>query len=183
MHAKTSRQSTLIGVWLALAALTACSSRTAQEKGQEMATMKLDMATGIGDALQAKGAAAGESVASGAGEVIRGVERGLMRSGRTIVVDPTLASAGLNVTTVNDIVADRAGVPLGLSAYVVSSASVKGVLHARMFDALNNEIGRVSLHIDRAPDEAKYEALLLDPLVKRSDIRKIAFAFKPGAAS
>lgn len=183
MNANTSWQSTLIGVCLTLAALSACSSRTAQEKGQEMATMKLDMATGIGDALQAKGAAAGESVASGAGDVIRGVERGLMRSGRAIVVDPTLAKAGLNVTTVNDMAADRGDVPLGLSAYVVSSASAKGVLHAQLFDALNNEIGRSSVRIARTAEEAKYEALPLDPLVRHADIRRIAFVFKPGASN
>jgi len=55
MNANTSWQSTFLGACLAMAALTACSSKTAQEKGAEMATMKLDMATGIGDALQAKG--------------------------------------------------------------------------------------------------------------------------------
>lgn len=182
MNANPSWQSTLIGVCLTLAALTACSSRTAQEKGTDMATERLDFATGIGNALQAKGAQAGESVVSGTGNLVRGVERGLMRSGRAIVVDPTLARAGLNVTAVNDLVGDRAGVPLGLSAYVVSSASAKGVLRAQMFDALNSEIGRTSVTIDRAADQAKYEALLLDPLVKRSAIRKIAFAFKPEAA-
>lgn len=183
MNANQSWQPTLIGVCLALAALAACSSRTVQEKGTDMATEKLDFATGIGNALQATGTEAGESVIGGAGHVVRGVERGPMRSGRGIVVDPTLATAGLDVTTVNDLVGDRAGVPLGLSAYVVSSAAAKGVLHVQMFDALNNEIGRTSVHIDRAADDAKYEALLLDPLVKRSSIRKIAFAFKPGASS
>jgi len=182
MNANKSWQPTLIGVCLALAALAASSSRTIQEKGRDMATGKLDFPTGISNALQATGTEAGESVIGGAGHVVRGVERGPMRSRRGIVVDPTLANAGLDVTTVNDLVADRGGVPLGLSAYVVSSASAKGVLHAQMFDAMNNEIGRTSVRIDRAADEAKYEALLLDPLVKRSDIRKIAFVFKPGAA-
>ena len=105
-----------------------------------------------------------------------------MRSGRAIVVDPTLAGAGLNVTTVNDIQGDPGGVPLGLSAYVVSLASASGTLRAQMFDAMNNEIGRTSVRIDRRADEAKYEALILDPEVRRGDIRKIAFVFKPGAA-
>lgn len=182
MNANTSRQFTLIGVCLTLAALIACSSRTVQEKGTEMATEKLDFAPGIGNTLQATGTEAGESVISGAGHVVRGVEGSMMRSGRAIVVDPTLAKAGLNVMTVNDLVADRGGVPLGLSVYVVSSASARGVLHAQMFDAMNNEIGRTSVRIDRAADDAKYEALLLDPLVNRSSIRKIAFVFKPGAA-
>jgi hypothetical protein len=176
-------QLTLIGACVALAALSACSSKTAVEKGEELATTKLDMATGVGNALQAKGAEAGESVVGGVGTVIRGMERGVMKSGRSIVLDPALVAAGLKVTKVQDAAVDESDKPHGLDAYVVSASAVSGTLRVLMFDAMDNEIGRASVKIDRNADEAKYETLPLDPQVDQSAIRKVAFVFKPGTSS
>lgn len=163
--------------------LAACSSKTAQEKGAEMATTKLDMATGIGDTLQAKGGQAGESVLGGIGALAKGMERGWMKSGRSIVVDPTLAAAGLTVTKIQDADAGGAREAHGLSAYVVSTLPVKGTLRVLVFDAMNQEIGRTSVQLDRGADEAKYEILALDAEIKQFEIRKVAFAFKPAASS
>jgi hypothetical protein len=160
--------------------LAGCSRKTALEKGTEMATAKLDMATGIGDALQAKGAAAGESVAGGIGTVIKGAERGVMKSGRTIDEDKTVAAAGLKITRVQDVPDGAAA--HGFDAYIVSDAAAKGTLRVLVFDALNREIGRTTIPIDRKAEEARYETVSLDAQVDRSAIRKIGFVFKPNLA-
>lgn len=60
--------------------VAACSRQTAEEKGKEPATEKIDMAKGIGDVLQEKGTAAAESVTSGMGKVLHGLEVYLLSS-------------------------------------------------------------------------------------------------------
>lgn len=162
-----------------LALLSACSEQTAQEKGKEMATEKIDIATGVGNALQDKGAEAGEAVANGVGVLFQGVEKGFMKSGRAIVADPSLASAGLTVTKIQD--GTRGDTP-SLDAYVVATTAASGTLRALVFDATGQEIGRSTVRIERGADEAKYESVPFDAQVPLSQIRKVAFSFRPGAA-
>jgi hypothetical protein len=180
VNAKNIRQPFLAAACLVLMALSACSQKTAQEKGVELATVKLDMATGVGDALQAKGSQAGEAVAGGVGTVIRGVERGVLKSGRTVVADPTLAAAGLKITKVQDTTAgnDKAH---GLDAYVIAESPASGTLRVLVLDAMDKEIGRANVRIVRSADEAKYETVPFDPQVDLSAVRKVAFVFKPGS--
>ncbi|QJE01041.1 hypothetical protein HH212_14205 [Massilia forsythiae] len=168
----------LLSACLVCAVITACSAKTAEEKGAAMAGEKLDMATGIGNTLQQKGSRAGESIAGGVGVLIKGMEKGVMKSGRAIVVEPTLAMAGLKITRVQDSVDAQGAQPHSLDAYLVSDADVDGILQVSMFDALDREIGRASVRIARHANEAKYETVPLDVQVDRSAIRKLAFAFK-----
>ena len=156
-----------------LLALCACSRQSAQEKGTALATDKLDLVTGIGNALETKGAAAGESITGGVGTVIRGVERGVMKSDRAIVADPTLAAAGLRVTSI------QGDAEHGLEAYVISDSDANGTLRVLAYDVMGREIGRASLRIKRGADEARCEGLPFDGAVRLGDVRKVAFVFKP----
>lgn len=171
----------LIGIALAL---SACSRQTAQEKGTEMATEKLDIAIGVGDALQTKGAAAGESVAAGVGTVIKGLERGVLKSGREIVADKSLQAAGLSITRVQE--AAPGDKPThGFDAYVIASAPAAGTLRMLAFDALGKEIGRASVKVELGADASSYLSFPLAPQVSLGLVSKVAFAFqaadKPGA--
>ena len=56
--------------------MTACSRQTAEEKGKAIATEKIDMVKGIGGALEEKGSGAAEAVASGVGNVVKGLGKG-----------------------------------------------------------------------------------------------------------
>lgn len=179
MTAQPRRRIVLCTACLILAILPACSPKTAEEKGLKVATDKIDFATGVGNGLEAKGEQAGESVVGGVGTVVHGIEKGVMKSGRLIVADPTLQAAGLQVSTIQDSAGQKDG--HNLDAYVIGNASASGILAVRAFDVLGREIGRTSLHIERGVDEAKYETVAFDTQVKLSLIRKVGFTFKAAA--
>ena len=166
----------------AVGALSACDSRTAEQKGGDMATEKIDMAKGIGDALEKKGGIASEAVATGIGSVYKGVEKGVSKSGREIATDDSLKKAGLKITRVQDAPADEEGKKVnGLDLYVVSDADAHGKLRVLTFDLLGNEVSRSNFEIKRSADEGKYERLMLETLVPLSKISKLEISFKPHA--
>jgi hypothetical protein len=163
-------------------ALVACSRQTAEEKGKAMATEKIDIVTGVGRALEEKGAKAGESVAGGVGTVLNGVKRGVLKSGRTITLDPSVTTAGIKITKVQDA-GRKAGEQVhALEAYVVADAAVAGTLRVTMFDAMDSEIGRISTRLIRASEEGKYEKLALSSQIDMSSISKVVFVFNPDSA-
>lgn len=158
-----------------LAALGGCDSKTAEEKGAAMATEKIDMAKGVGDALQAKGGQATEAVTTGLGSVVNGFEKGVQKSGRKIVSDDTVAKAGLKITRA----LDAAG---GLDLYVVAEADAIGKMRVLAYDVLDNEIGRATVALVRSADEGKYVRVPMDEQVVLSSISRLAVSFKPGDA-
>lgn len=164
---------------LLAAVLCACSSKSAEEKGADMAGEKIDMVTGIGNALTDKGGKAAESIASGVGTVVKGVERGALKVGRKLNVDASLARAGLSVTRVQDT-ATSGDDKHGMLAYVVASAKVQGNLRMLAYDALGREIGRASVPVSFGGDDAAYVGLSLDQHVVLSDVVAVRFGFAPG---
>lgn len=170
--------------------LSACSRQTAEEKAKEMATEKVDMAKGIGDVLQEKGTAAAESVTSGMGKVVKGIERGVEKSGRAAVVSDAAKQAGLQVTKVQLANAQQSaasepasgqasdqGANHGLDVYVLTSQDVKGALKVKVFNALDQEIGRVKLPLTQAADEGHYIRIPLDAQVDLQAISKVEVDF------
>jgi hypothetical protein len=145
-----------------------------------MAGEKIDMVAGIGDALSNKGGKAAESIATGVGTVVEGVERGAMKVGRKVSVDPSLAAAGLTVTKVQDSAGMGAEAVHGLQAYVVSKTAIEGTLRMFAYDALSREIGRSSVRAVLARDDAKYVGIPLDKQVALRDIVRVGFTFNPG---
>ena len=87
-HASTG---SIMAVAVLLAALTGCSKQTAEEKGAALATEKIDLVKGVGSALEEKGAQAAESLTSGLGKVVQGVEKGIA----SITVDGTSISGNV----------------------------------------------------------------------------------------
>ncbi len=163
---------------LLAAALCACSSKSAEEKGADMASEKIDMVTGIGNALTDKGGKAAESIASGVGTVVKGVERGALKVGRKLNIDASLAKAGLSVTRVQDAAASGDD-KHGLLAYVVASAKVQGSLRMFAYDALGREIARSSVPLTFGGDDAAYVGLQLDQHVALGDVVAVGFTFAP----
>lgn len=173
------RRIALASACLLLGALCACTPKSAQEKGVQMAGEKIDMMTGIGDALTEKGGKAAESIATGVGSVVGGVERGAIKAGRKISVDPSIAAAGLTVTKVQDPASAGDDASHGLQTYVVAKTAVDGTLRMIAYDALAREIGRSSVPLSLAGDEAKYIGLPLDKQVELRSVATVAFRFVP----
>lgn len=165
---------------LVAAALWACSPKSAEEKSADMAGEKIDMVTGIGNALTDKGGKAAESIATGVGTVVNGVERGALKMGRKLNIDPSLAKAGLAVSRVQDGSEAGDGAAHGLLAYVIASTRAEGSLRMFAYDALGREIGRSSVPVAYGGDDAGYVALALDKNVALGDVVAVGFKYVPG---
>ena len=165
-----------------IAALTGCSQQTAEEKGAALATEKIDLVKGVGSALEDKGAQAAESLTSGLGKVVQGVEKGIEKSGRALVVEPGVAQAGLQVTKVQNLTLGSEG-NHGLEAHVVSSQPCEGTLVIKVFDAMEREIGRSRVALQRPADDAGYVAIPLDAQVPLASITKVVVNFQQKSTS
>ena len=183
MNAITLNCFFLVTGFVALGLVSGCDKRTAQEKGNDMATEKLDVATGIGHALEKSGGDAGQAVATGLGKVINGVDVGINKSsGRKITADESLTKAGLKITKVQDSVPTEKEKGQGLELYVVSDAAAKGKLKVVAYDVLDNEIARSSIDLVRAEDQGEFQKVKLDDRVMLSAISRVAVSFKPAEA-
>lgn len=179
LKAKNIRQLCLVAGFVAIGALSGCDKRTAEEKGADMAGEKLDVATGIGNALGKKGEAAGEAVASGVGKVFSGVDVGINKSsGKKIAADESVAKAGLKITKVQDAMPTEKDKAQGIELYVVADAAAKGKLKVVAFDVLDNEIARTSVDLVRDADQGEFLKVKLDDRVMLSAISKVVVSFK-----
>lgn len=173
-----------------------CSRQSAEEKAKEMATEKVDMAKGIGDVLQDKGTAAAESVTTGMGKVLKGVERGFEKSGRSVVVSEGARQAGLQATKVQLV--DGSAVveaePAGSSStgsasahaievYVLTDKDASGALKVKVFSALDQEIGRTRQAFKQGADEGRYVRIGLDPQLDLQAISRVELDFVSDAPS
>ncbi len=169
---------------LALGALGACDEKTSEEKGKAAATTQNELAKGYGSGLEATGAAAGEAVVSGVATVFKGMEKGAVKARHTIIPDATLASAGLQVTTIEEIPyrSYSEAEQHGLLAYIVSNTAARGTLRVKLYNVIDKEIGRTRIELDRAADDAKFELVAVDKQLDVDTISKIAFSFVPAQA-
>lgn len=174
--------------------LAGCSRQSAEEKAKEMATEKVDMAKGIGDVLQDKGTAAAESVTTGVGKVLKGVERGFEKSGRTVALGEAARQAGLQATKVQLADASAAGDGAasmasqadsarsqGIEVYVLSERDLSGSLKVKVFNALDQEIGRTRLAFKQGADEGRYVRIPLDSQIDLQAISRVDIDFLPEA--
>jgi hypothetical protein len=157
--------------------LSACSRKTAEEKGAEMAKEKIDLVKGIGGVLEEHGSVAAESVAHGTGEVMSGLESGFEKSfGRRIVSSPALSDAGITVSKVQDAAMQDKPVH-GIDVYVVADKDVAGKLKLIARDKRKNELARTSLPVKFAAGDGRYETIELDSRVALNEVAEISFDF------
>jgi hypothetical protein len=168
--------------------LAGCSRQSAEDKAKEMATEKVDMAKGVGDVLQDKGTAAAESVATGVGKVLKGVERGFEKSGRTVALSEGARQAGLQATKVQLADASVAGASQAdaapthaIEVYVLTERDAAGALKAKVFNALDQEIGRARQAFQQGADEGRYVRIALDPQLDLQAISRVELDFVPEA--
>lgn len=182
----------ILNIFLSLLLLTACSKQSAEEAGKQLAAEKVDMAKGIGDALQDKGGAAADSITTGLGAVLKGVERGVEKSQRKVELGKGAQQVGLQITKVL-LTTDGHGSPAsapsesstshGLEMYVVTTQAVDGVLKVKVNNALDQEIGRTTVTLKQAADDGRYVQV---PLFEQVDLHAVSkvwvdFATQDGA--
>jgi hypothetical protein len=158
--------------------LSACSRKTAEEKGAEMAKEKIDLVKGIGGVLEEHGSVAAESVAHGTGEVMSGLESGFEKSfGRRIVSSPALSDAGITVSKVQNATMQGDKPVHGIDVYVVADKDVAGKLKLIARDKRKNELARTSLPVKFAAGDGRYETIELDSRVALNEVMEISFDF------
>lgn len=166
---------------LAGSLLFGCSRQTAEEKGKEMATAKIDLVKGVGEALKEKGSQAAESLAQGTGKVLQGAGDGFDNAFEWKLANaPGMGSAGLSVPRVGKA-ASHASEGNAIDVYVVAEREAVGMLSMTAYDAKHREVARMSKELKVGARSSTYETLVLDERVPVSSIREVTFDFAPGA--
>ena len=160
--------------------LFGCSRQTAEEKGKELATSKIDLVKGVGEALKEKGSQAAESLAQGTGKVLQGAGDGFDNAFEWKLTNaPGMGGAGLSVPRVGKA-ASAASEGNAIDVYVVAQREAVGLLSMTAFDAKHREVARMSNELKIGANSSRYETLVLDARVPLNSIREVTFDFAPG---
>jgi hypothetical protein len=141
--------------------------QAAEQKGQDMTEAKARVVKGVGEALEGEGKVAGEALAKGSAQVVRGIEGGATEgfAAVPITVAAELGAVGLK--------AERAALHRDdpktpqIKVYLVLDKPYKGKLTLVAKSKEGKEVGRSKLEIDEQ-DTGKYFLFAFDPLVDLS---------------
>jgi hypothetical protein len=163
--------------------LPACSRQTAEEKGKEMATEKIDLVKGVGDALKEKGSQAAESVAQGAGKVLQGADEGFGKAFEWQFTNGAgLEQAGLKVSRI-DRATPGPDSEHSVNVYLVSNGPATGKLTMIAYDSGKRELARTHADLKLSGADGRYETLKLDERTPMKSIREVSFDFQPAMAT
>lgn len=158
--------------------LAACDSRTAQEKGQDLAKEKLDFVQGIGNVVKGQGKDLGSTVGEGVGNVVTGLGKGIDVSTQAKPVrlaDPAVAKA-VQVTRAQEMPpAAEGGKSKGMSVYVVSEEGVDATLRLLALSA-GAEVGRSTAKVKIAKGDASYVDFEFDERVPMGSVDQFTLA-------
>lgn len=163
--------------------LSGCSRQTAEEKGRALATEKIDLVKGVGEALKEKGGQAAESVAQGTGQVLQGVGQGFDKAFEWKLTNGAgMEKAGLAVTRVGQG-SSSDGKKHEVNAYLVTTREAAGMLSMIAYDSVGRETARASVNMQVGANQGRYETLVLDERTPTDSIREVTFDFHPGVSS
>src|SRR5262245_15529315 len=141
---------TLLFILAALIFGSGCKTKeeilqAAEEKGKDMAEAKARVVKGVGEALEGEGKTAGESLAKGSAQVVRGIEGGATEGfgALPITVSSELGGAGMK--------AERAAIHRDdpktpqVKVYLVLDKPYKGKLTLLAKSKDDKEVGRSKL--------------------------------------
>ena len=168
---------------VACLAISACSRQTAEEKGKELATEKIDLVKGVGEALKDKGGQAAESVAQGTGQVFQGVGEGFGKAFEWKLTNAAgMEKAGLTVSRV-DKGSPSDGRKNEVNVYLVAARDAAGTLSMVAYDSSKREMARTRTEMRIGAGEGRYETLVLDERTPVNSVREVTFDFQPSAAN
>lgn len=166
----------LLSALLLALSLGGCSKQTAEEKGKEMATEKIDMVKGVGEALKESGKQATESLAHGVGNATKGIGAGLeAASAFEFTLNPSMAQNGLSVNRMQP----GKGEENAVSVYIISKQAVAGRMTLYAYGKKKIELGRVSRELKLAANGAVYEDFSFDGRTQKALMENIAVDFEP----
>jgi hypothetical protein len=153
-------------------ALSGCKSKeeilqAAEEKGQLVTEKNARLVKGVGEALEGEGKVAGEQLAKGTAQVVRGIEQGVVDGASTIPITVLEGTGG------GTLKAERAAIHRDdpktpqIKVYLVLDKPYKGPLTLLAKSKDGKEVGRSKLEIDEQ-DTGKYFLFAFDPLVDLS---------------
>ncbi len=121
----------------------ACDKRTAEEKGRDLASEKLDLAKGAADVLKEKGGVLGKTTGQGVTDLIKGVGSGVKDSVNPPVkveLEKSASEAGVAVTSAHEGTGDATA--RNIEVYGTFAKPFRGRLELRAFDEQGAEIGQ-----------------------------------------
>lgn len=170
-------------VCLTTIALPGCSRQTAEEKGKALATEKIDLVKGVGEALKEKGGQAAESVAEGTGDVLQGAGKGFGKAFEWKVAGgPGLAKAGLAVSRIQRGSSPASG-GYAVDAYLVATSDAAGTLTMIAYDSSKRELARTRVDMKVNANDGGYQTFLVDERTPFDSIREVAVDFLPRASA
>ena len=156
----------------ALVLVAACDSRTAKEKGQDLAAEKVDLVQGAGEVVRDRGKEVGGTVAEGVGNVLSGMGKGFdasLNAKKIVLADPAAAPT-VQPTRAQDMTAGK-----GISVYLMSENGFDGSLR---LIALSNgaEVGRVTVAAKIDKGDAQYVDFGFDERVPLTSVDQYTLA-------
>ncbi|MCW7540032.1 hypothetical protein OOT46_19530 [Aquabacterium sp. A7-Y] len=155
----------------ALALLAGCDSRTATEKGQDLAKEKLDFVQGIGNVVKGQGKDLGGTVGEGVGNVVTGLGKGFdasLQAKPVRLADPEAAKA-VQVTRAQELPAAADGKSKGMTVYIVSENGYEGSLRLLAMSG-GAEVGRSTAKAKIDKGDAKYVDFSFDERVPLTSV-------------
>lgn len=132
-----------IAILLFLVGSMSCDKRTAEEKGRDYASEKLDLATGAAAALKEKGSGLGKTAGQGVGDLIKGVGSGVkdvVNPPVTVEPEKSAAEAGVTVNKANEGAGEANA--RTIEVYGAFAKPFRGRLELRAFDEQGVELGK-----------------------------------------
>lgn len=128
---------------LLLLGSVSCDKRTAEEKGRDLASEKLDMAKGVADVVKEKGGGLGKTAGQGVGDLIKGVGSGVkdvVNPPVTVELEKSAAEAGFTVNRANESGGEVDA--RMIEVYGAFAKPFRGRLELRAFDEKGAELGQ-----------------------------------------
>lgn len=142
--------------------LSSCMSKEekmqkAEEKGNELVSVKAKLIGGAGKALQKEGKEAIESASKGVGELIKGANSGMSESvsNSNVISDPSFL-VNFEECKAEKLYGSDNDKVKKVNIYLIAKKDFKGKLMLKAFDKNKKEIGRSNLEVNMKVDEAKY---------------------------
>lgn len=129
----------------------------AEEKGNELVSVKAKLIGGAGKALQKEGKEAIESASKGVGELIKGANSGMSESvsNSNVISDPSFL-VNFEECKAEKLYGSDNDKVKKVNIYLIAKKDFKGKLMLKAFDKNKKEIGRSNLEVNMKVDEAKY---------------------------
>ncbi len=146
-----------------LVLITACDNRTAEQKGADAAKEKIDFVKGAADLVKKQGEDTANTVAEGAGNIIKGLDKGFDKAlvEYDVRIPDSVPATLFSVTRAQRIEWSADEKKHGLSVYVSSQEGFEGTLRLIAYSDAG-EVGRSKADVKLGKGDAAYFDFVFD---------------------